>query len=774
MKFLYKFGTFYRTIVFWNTGFLLIFVFLVGIPIAQSYLQEKQIRTYEKYEEQLRKMQEKIDIELQTRINMIMSLDFFQKPFYSTLNDFYNPLGNQSASGTMHTNKMAMDFINNIVSQNDILISIFLYRKADDFLISSNIGTVENVSSKHLSLLSNPSIYFHEEAFDQVSANGWITPIQNAHFLPNKPVLSYFQLVPVFSVSKKKDGMIVLNIDVSKLADKIKVDFINETDTLMVVDPSQRIILHTEESASFNPPPQFPGYDYFQKSSFDLTSVKESLSEESNHVIFSKQSKLSFWTYIYSIEKENIRNQIIQSKIITYSILTALTLIGFILSIILSNQAYKPFKRFIEKLVGESAFVDRTNNEFSIIDCVISELNKKADTISTTLKENRLHILYKIGLDLISGVLTDRNEVNHRLETIGMRFEHDIFRISIIRIVSMQAFPYNMREYVRLRISVMVEDYFQGSGTCIAVSDTENTIILILNVESKSNQGNFMDGLLPHIRQELELDYIAAISHESNELSELHELFLEATKLTEKSFFHGYNQVFLPEMEVILPESKYSINEELKMVIIKLLNSGRSSEVSSLIQNLLSDMRSTGNSVHDSRTTLSIIGRLITTEMKRILDSRTHEGGAVILSFTSDDFITIDSFSDKINTLLSIFRVQVATTNKPAQTAYIEKIQQYIISHVDNQLSLTSVASHFGISSNYLSSIFKTYVGMNFSDFIVEAKLLKATHLLVEDRQMTIAKITSFLGYANHSYFDKLFKERFGLSPAQYRKEKSN
>jgi YesN/AraC family two-component response regulator len=87
-------------------------------------------------------------------------------------------------------------------------------------------------------------------------------------------------------------------------------------------------------------------------------------------------------------------------------------------------------------------------------------------------------------------------------------------------------------------------------------------------------------------------------------------------------------------------------------------------------------------------------------------------------------------------------------------------------------LSLNSVADHFGISPNYLSSFFKLTTEKNFSDFIVEAKLEKASKLLLEQKRINVAAIANELGYSNHSYFDKLFKERFGLSPIQYRKSK--
>lgn len=75
------------------------------------------------------------------------------------------------------------------------------------------------------------------------------------------------------------------------------------------------------------------------------------------------------------------------------------------------------------------------------------------------------------------------------------------------------------------------------------------------------------------------------------------------------------------------------------------------------------------------------------------------------------------------------------------------------------------------MSMSYLSKAFKEGTGMNFSDYVLGKKIGKAAELLIESRKAEVSEIAEKLGYLNLSYFSKLFKERYGMTPVQYRKK---
>lgn len=97
----------------------------------------------------------------------------------------------------------------------------------------------------------------------------------------------------------------------------------------------------------------------------------------------------------------------------------------------------------------------------------------------------------------------------------------------------------------------------------------------------------------------------------------------------------------------------------------------------------------------------------------------------------------------------------------------ILKIQKYINTHIHQKLSLNEVADAFGLTPNYLSTLFKKNSDSNFTEYVNNAKIQKAKKLLQENNSK-IYEIAQQLGYENAFYFSKVFKKIEGCSPRDY------
>ncbi len=72
-------------------------------------------------------------------------------------------------------------------------------------------------------------------------------------------------------------------------------------------------------------------------------------------------------------------------------------------------------------------------------------------------------------------------------------------------------------------------------------------------------------------------------------------------------------------------------------------------------------------------------------------------------------------------------------------------------------------------SHTQLSRLFKIYTGKSLMDYLTEEKMLAAANYLVHS-DMAIVDVATTLGYSSLPHFNSLFKERFMMSPSQYRK----
>ncbi len=98
----------------------------------------------------------------------------------------------------------------------------------------------------------------------------------------------------------------------------------------------------------------------------------------------------------------------------------------------------------------------------------------------------------------------------------------------------------------------------------------------------------------------------------------------------------------------------------------------------------------------------------------------------------------------------------------------IQTVADYIEMHLEDDLSLSTIAKLIGYSDYYLSRRFRKEVGSSINQYITEKKIEYARKLLLYS-ELTIAETAEKLNYASETYFSTVFKKVTGMSPAQYR-----
>ena len=88
----------------------------------------------------------------------------------------------------------------------------------------------------------------------------------------------------------------------------------------------------------------------------------------------------------------------------------------------------------------------------------------------------------------------------------------------------------------------------------------------------------------------------------------------------------------------------------------------------------------------------------------------------------------------------------------------------------DVDLSQTQVADAFRISSYTLSRMFKTQIGVGFTEYVNFKRLEYAKELLLTTGY-SVHEIAFLAGYANDNYFSRIFKANVGMSPTAFREK---
>ena len=100
----------------------------------------------------------------------------------------------------------------------------------------------------------------------------------------------------------------------------------------------------------------------------------------------------------------------------------------------------------------------------------------------------------------------------------------------------------------------------------------------------------------------------------------------------------------------------------------------------------------------------------------------------------------------------------------------MDKIVKYIDKNYKNKISLDDLASLTSYNRNYLSTLIKQNLGINFYEYLSRIRLREAT-LDLTRLDIPISKIAFNNGFQDIKSFNVAFKEQFGKTPTEYRNE---
>ena len=85
-------------------------------------------------------------------------------------------------------------------------------------------------------------------------------------------------------------------------------------------------------------------------------------------------------------------------------------------------------------------------------------------------------------------------------------------------------------------------------------------------------------------------------------------------------------------------------------------------------------------------------------------------------------------------------------------------------------LSIKEISEYVYLSPQYLCNLYKKETGKTINDELTDIRLEQAKKLLA-DNSYKIYEISKLVGYSDSSYFSRIFKKKFNLSPSEYREK---
>lgn len=97
------------------------------------------------------------------------------------------------------------------------------------------------------------------------------------------------------------------------------------------------------------------------------------------------------------------------------------------------------------------------------------------------------------------------------------------------------------------------------------------------------------------------------------------------------------------------------------------------------------------------------------------------------------------------------------------------KTMAYIYKHINATINIDELSYNFKTSKKHLHYIFKEQFNINIYESIKSIRLQKASNILLTNKYSTITQIANMCGYSSQSSFIKAFKNRFDMTPKEWR-----
>lgn len=416
--------------------------------------------------------------------------------------------------------------------------------------------------------------------------------------------------------------------------------------------------------------------------------------------------------------------------------------------------------KYITKPVNRNVVIQTVRNAMNLVDerrgkdSDDQELQKKLDTVSPMVESD---FIYSCMFS------SERNDdVTSYLEYFNMQVKNYFFACMEVPHIDAKN-QYEIYSNIR---KLMTEKF-----KCLIGSFMTNRLVLFFSVDREDESEDILEKfhcmaktiyaiLSMNISQKVRM----GVSRLSNEIANVSTGYKDALFALNCTSPNGELLFAEDQTKKTNPAER---TEELRERIFNRLRIGDSAGVQFLSKLFCSEQVTSGiemDRIKGSVFELLVNIRNITKEINSAYENSSIDSAFTILAGTNDVAVVEDFLS---NCLVEC-AAAVSAAREQKENPVVKKIIEYIDQNMSRNYSLEDVAASVGVSPFYMSKLFKEEMGETFINYVTDRRLDRTKKLLLET-DLSIKEIAGQTGYSDQNYFSRQFKNKFGISPTDFR-----
>lgn len=499
---------------------------------------------------------------------------------------------------------------------------------------------------------------------------------------------------------------------------------------------------------------------------------------DGNKMMISYTSGNNGWKYISIVPRQMVLEQVIAVK--NWAVISMLVCLiaGIVASYFMAYRNYSPIHDVMKTIMASShSSRGDTDNEFDYIKRSIIHSFDEKNRLKQTLSQNAPVIQANFLSRLLKGHIEMSALTDDSLSFMGVHFPHALFNVALLEIDDCHDFikEDTEREWALVRFVLMNVggNLLEENGYIVELD--RNRLAVLINSSGPEEQAMtqliaFVEQLQDVAQQRFKLKITLAVSQFHVGIESIAKCYREALIALNYRMVQGSNTIYFMEI-ADLEHHAYHYPLETEVQLMNYAKSGDYANAERLLDSIYEANFQAGGISPDMSRFLFI--DLLSTIVKALngfhmSDKKLFEGStdpAKVLSGCA----TIEEMLGKTK---EMYR-KVCRYTREEKTEHGDRlystITRYIDDHYfDGSLSVSSMADHFQLSLQYLSTFFKKHSGENITDYIAAVRIREAKRMLA-DRTLTMGEIAQKIGYNNTVSFFRLFKKVEGMPPGKYR-----
>lgn len=102
---------------------------------------------------------------------------------------------------------------------------------------------------------------------------------------------------------------------------------------------------------------------------------------------------------------------------------------------------------------------------------------------------------------------------------------------------------------------------------------------------------------------------------------------------------------------------------------------------------------------------------------------------------------------------------------------YVEEVLRFIEGAYCDPITVQDIAEHLNLNRSYLHRLFKSAMGTSIQNYLLDYRIRRACTLL-KNTDLPVHVVAHSVSYQDALHFSKLFHQKKGVSPSEYREQK--